>query len=225
MRWFERLEAHALLRKLDPAASVFHFVRHGETAENRARICQGQNDVPLNADGMAQAKRAAPLLAALPVKRLVASDLRRVQMTIAPLLAATGWPMEKDAALRERCFGPRQGRPLEDDHWEASEPGVETIEDFVQRICDCLQRELHEDHVLLAAHGGVLRVIAAALDAPLQHWAYTNALPMTFRRNGGAWSVEAMTPEHRLDALAPLPEGVTAGDPTTAADLNTAPVT
>ena len=225
MGWMERLEARALSRQLDPRANIFYFLRHGETAENRARICQGNNDVPLNDDGIAQAGRAAPVVASFPVKRAIASDLRRVRMTIAPILARSPVAHETTPALRERGFGPRQGQPIRADHWDATDEGVESIEDFVDRICDCLQARLVDDHVLVAAHGGVLRVIAAALAAPLQTWAYTNALPMVFRRENGHWRVEAVTADHRLDAFAPLPEGVTVGDPTTAADLTGAPAT
>ena len=225
MSWIERLEAHARSHRLEPRASVFYFLRHGETAQNRARICQGQTDVPLNAAGMAQARQAAPVVADLPVRRIIASDLQRVQMTIAPVLEQRSWPQTRNVALRERHFGPRQGKPIRDDHWDALDEGVETIDAFVDRVCCCLAAELHEDHVLVAAHGGVLRVAAAALQTPISSWAYTNALPLVFRRGDAGWQVEARTDRHSLDAFAPLPEGISVGDPITAADLTTAPVT
>ena len=40
----------------------FYIVRHGETAANSRNVVQGQNDVPLNETGLAQAARLAERL-------------------------------------------------------------------------------------------------------------------------------------------------------------------
>ncbi|MDQ3456047.1 MAG: histidine phosphatase family protein, partial [Actinomycetota bacterium] len=51
--------------------------RHGQTAWNFEQRCQGHADVPLDAEGLAQARMAAPLLAAERPDLIVTSDLSR----------------------------------------------------------------------------------------------------------------------------------------------------
>ncbi|GHE42226.1 phosphoglycerate mutase [Streptomyces vinaceus] len=58
---------------------------------------------------MAQARRAARLLASLKPVAIVASDLRRASATAAELAAVTGLPVAHDAALRETYAGEWQG--------------------------------------------------------------------------------------------------------------------
>lgn len=58
---------------------------------------------------MAQARRAARLLASLKPDAIVASDLRRASATAAELAAVTGLPVRHDAALRETYAGEWQG--------------------------------------------------------------------------------------------------------------------
>lgn len=58
---------------------------------------------------MAQARRAARLLASLKPDAIVASDLRRASATAAELGAVTGLPVAQDAALRETYAGEWQG--------------------------------------------------------------------------------------------------------------------
>lgn len=58
---------------------------------------------------MAQARRAARLLASLRPDAIVASDLQRASATAAELAAVTGLPVAHDEALRETYAGEWQG--------------------------------------------------------------------------------------------------------------------
>ncbi len=58
---------------------------------------------------MAQARRAARLLASLQPDAIVASDLKRAAATAAELAAVTGLAVTRDAALRETYAGEWQG--------------------------------------------------------------------------------------------------------------------
>ncbi|MBH1933135.1 histidine phosphatase family protein [Streptomyces sp. AV19] len=83
--------------------------RHGQTAWNVERRFQGTTDIELTGTGLAQARRAARLLAAMKPDAIVASDLRRASATAAELSALTGLAVAGDAALRETYAGAWQG--------------------------------------------------------------------------------------------------------------------
>ncbi|WP_030159314.1 histidine phosphatase family protein [Streptomyces sp. NRRL S-244] len=83
--------------------------RHGQTSWNLERRFQGSTDIELTETGVAQARRAARLLASLKPAAIVASDLRRASATAAELAAVTGLPVTHDAALRETYAGEWQG--------------------------------------------------------------------------------------------------------------------
>lgn len=83
--------------------------RHGQTAWNLERRFQGSTDIPLTAEGLNQARRAARLLAGLKPDAVVASDLQRTRATAAELAAVTGLEVEHHEALRETYAGAWQG--------------------------------------------------------------------------------------------------------------------
>ncbi|WP_405498141.1 histidine phosphatase family protein [Streptomyces sp. NBC_00096] len=83
--------------------------RHGQTSWNLERRFQGSTDIELTEAGVAQARRAARLLASLKPDAIVASDLRRASATAAELAAITGLTVAHDEALRETYAGEWQG--------------------------------------------------------------------------------------------------------------------
>ncbi|EPH41945.1 putative phosphoglycerate mutase GpmB [Streptomyces aurantiacus JA 4570] len=69
--------------------------RHGQTAWNLERRFQGTTDIELTDEGLAQARRAARLLASLKPDAIIASDLRRAAATAAgggPPPRPPSWP-------------------------------------------------------------------------------------------------------------------------------------
>jgi probable phosphoglycerate mutase len=83
--------------------------RHGQTAWNLEGRFQGTTDIPLTETGLAQAKRAARLLAALKPDAIIASDLRRAADTAAELSALTELEVAHYEGLRETYAGVWQG--------------------------------------------------------------------------------------------------------------------
>ncbi len=83
--------------------------RHGQTAWNVERRFQGSTDIELTETGVAQARRAARLLAAMKPDAILASDLKRATATAAELSSLTGLPVTSDAGLRETYAGVWQG--------------------------------------------------------------------------------------------------------------------
>ena len=163
---------------LEPAATVY-FVRHGETDWNLAQRYQGQRDIPLNATGRAQAARNGRVLAHglgrnAGTLDYVASPLVRARETMEIVRREMGLPQEgyrTDDRLREIHYGHWEGELWKDlsttdpqgfaereaDKWGWQPRGGESYGALSQRVALWLG-EIERD-VVVAAHGGVMRVL------------------------------------------------------------------
>ncbi|WP_294566107.1 histidine phosphatase family protein [uncultured Arthrobacter sp.] len=83
--------------------------RHGQTEWNVLEKAQGHADIPLDATGRRQARRAANLLATLKPQFIWSSDLERARHTADALARLTGLETVHDKRLREYDVGIRQG--------------------------------------------------------------------------------------------------------------------
>ena len=84
-----------------------YIVRHGETAENKQKIIQGQLDTPLNSEGEKQADLVGKALRDIPFDICYSSDLKRAVNTAERILVHhSGVGLEKPSALRERVCHP-----------------------------------------------------------------------------------------------------------------------
>jgi broad specificity phosphatase PhoE len=84
-------------------------VRHGETLDNAAGVWQGHRDSELSPIGLAQAEKAAPVVAAYDPELVVSSDLLRAAVTAEQIGRAAGRPVAIDPRLREVDVGEWQG--------------------------------------------------------------------------------------------------------------------
>src|SRR5471032_2762037 len=84
-------------------------VRHGRTAWNAFRRFQGQTDIPLDDEGLAQAQALAAHLRDEHFDLAVASDLVRARATAEVILGARELPLELSAQLRDMHFGLWEG--------------------------------------------------------------------------------------------------------------------
>lgn len=183
--------------------------RHGRTAWNAERRFQGQTDIPLDDTGLAQASRAAKVLARLQPHRIHSSDLSRARATADALAALTGLAVEEDADLRETFAGQWQGltrTELEEQfgadlqQWAAGSEirpgGGETRSEVAHRMVTAIDRALEGtapgETLVVATHGGAARAaIGAMLGLPIEHWAALGVLANC------AWSVlEENTSSH-----------------------------
>ncbi len=150
-----------------------YLVRHGETEWNRERRVQGQADPPLNDTGRAQARALAERLAGVRFDAAYASDLRRSLETATILLDGRGLALTPVAGLRERFFGPWEGRLVEEiqeqepEAWalwlqhrpDEAPPGVETRAAFEGRVGTTLRSLVAAhptDTILVVSHGGTI---------------------------------------------------------------------
>ncbi|MGH7076950.1 MAG: histidine phosphatase family protein [Acetobacteraceae bacterium] len=147
----------------------FWFLRHGETDWNAEGRSQGAVDVPLNANGEAQAERAALLLKDAGIASISASPLRRARRTAEIVAAALGLPVRYDLELREVAFAGREGQPIgawyED--WiggiatpEGAEPFAELAERARRAVTSALGRPAP---VLVVSHGAFFRALRVSM--------------------------------------------------------------
>lgn len=176
----------------------FWYLRHGETDWNARDLSQGNVDIPLNANGIAQAKLAAERLRGLGIVTIVASPLGRAKVTAEYAAAVLGLPVAIDEGLREVAFGEQEGKPMGTwyDSWIAGEytpQGAEMFADLRARAIAAINRATAlPAPVLVVAHGGLFRAIRSAMGlAPNIRTA--NAVPILCHppANGeDAWRLE-----------------------------------
>ena len=207
---------------LDRATQVI-AIRHGETDWNHETRIQGHSDIPLNAVGLAQAQRVAQALQGETVAAIYSSDLARARQTAEAIVAATGAPLQLDAALRERAFGVFEGHtwreiaqrwPVEAARWRqrdlgfAADGGGESLPTLSARCVGAVER-LARRHpgqsLIIVAHGGVMDCLyrastRLALDAP-RSWTLGNASINRLLVSDEGFSLIGWNDDRHLDTL------------------------
>ena len=144
---------------------LIYLLRHGLTEYNAQKRYQGQRDIPLSPEGLAQLRRAD-----IDPKIVYISTLQRTRQTAEVLFPdAELVPVD---GLKEMCFGSFEGRNyIEMEHdpdyqaWvaancESSCPDGERKDDFSDRVCrtfaELVDKALAdgEEMLVILAHGG-----------------------------------------------------------------------
>ncbi|MBN1516736.1 histidine phosphatase family protein [Candidatus Sumerlaeota bacterium] len=153
-------------------------LRHGEVNVERAPGLYGQFDAPLSERGVEQSHAAAEKLRGMELAAVASSDLQRARYLADLIAQERGLTVHERACFRERNFGEWQGLTWEqiEERWphELTEyqknplapiiPGGETYDQVSSRTLRGLDEFLiaHRGQtVVLAAHMGTIRVIAA----------------------------------------------------------------
>ncbi|MFK8846663.1 histidine phosphatase family protein [Streptomyces sp. Ac-502] len=162
--------------------------RHGQTAWNLEHRFQGSTDIELTEEGVAQARRAARLLAALEPDAIIASDLRRAAATARELAAVTGLEITHEAGLRETYAGAWQGLTHQEivtqygeqyAAWKRGEPvrrgGGELETEVADRAAPIVERSADKlpdgGTLVVVSHGGTIRTtIGRLLGLESHHW-------------------------------------------------------
>ena len=144
---------------------LIYLLRHGLTEYNAQKRYQGQRDIPLSPEGLAQLRRAD-----IDPKVVYISTLQRTRQTAEVLFPdAELVPVD---GLKEMCFGSFEGRNyIEMEHdpdyqaWvaancESSCPDGERKDDFSDRVCRTFAALVDkaladgEEMLVILAHGG-----------------------------------------------------------------------
>jgi probable phosphoglycerate mutase len=206
------------LRELDikkPANQITQIclIRHGETDWNVERRMQGHMDIPLNAHGIAQAKRLAKALSQVhqPFDVIYSSDLERALHTAKAVASALSLEMRLTPELRERNVGELQGLLLVEapllvpQIWQSHIAreldhdlgGGESIRAFHHRMNGALERFLNEHRgqsILAVSHGGSLDMIYRIVTQQALDAERVGVVPNTslnwISHDGNTWSIE-----------------------------------
>lgn len=167
-------------------------IRHGQTDWNVAGKLQGQTDIALNADGIAQARQLAASMQEESIDAIYSSDLMRASQTAKIVAQGRTLAVVENSGLRERHFGCFQGmtfaqieeqEPDAANSWKQRSPDFipgehldthaakgESLRTFFDRVIDAVDTIAAKhlgQNIVLVTHGGVLDVIyraAAHLD-------------------------------------------------------------
>jgi broad specificity phosphatase PhoE len=165
------------------SSPLLYYIRHGETDWNRESRLQGQRDIPINANGRAQARACGDILRGLIAREpteldFVSSPLGRARETMELVRVTLGLDPQcyrVDGRLTEVSFGEWEGFTLDElrrhspeavaarerDKWDFAPPGAESYAAMSQRVrgwYDSLQRD-----TVAVAHGGTLRGLIVQL--------------------------------------------------------------
>ncbi|WP_010271526.1 histidine phosphatase family protein [Paenibacillus senegalensis] len=148
------------------------FIRHGVTAWNQEGRAQGQHDVPLNDEGIAQARKLAKRLANEDWEYIYSSDLQRAAKTAELIAQAKGIEVVLDARLREKSHGRLDGTTVQErvdkwgSEWQKLDHGQERDDEVWQRASSFLEEIVSkhpEDNVLIVSHGAWIRTALSRL--------------------------------------------------------------
>jgi|GEM_PF-393040 len=161
------------------------LLRHGPAAWNDERRYLGWTDQPVTPHGYATLDPAKAWLQGRPLSGAVSSDLLRARQSLryaAPDMAADA---SCDPRLRELSFGDWEGLTYEelkdsdiyrrwlDDPASVAPPGGESLAQLRSRIWGWLSEQSLADNgppLLVATHGGTIRMIAALLRPGSDFW-------------------------------------------------------
>lgn len=142
------------------------MVRHGETDWNVQKKGKGKADIPLNENGIEQAKIVSQKLKEEKIDIIICSPLKRAKQTAEIINKEIHCPILYEEGISERDFGEFEGKqPTQFDceaFWSYKKnmnyERAENIRNFFQRVYQTLDdviRQYPEKNVLIVSHGGV----------------------------------------------------------------------
>lgn len=189
-----------------PAVKLW-LVRHGQTDWNLEGRYQGQTDLPLNANGLLQAREVARFFTGKKIAAIYSSDLQRALQTANAIASLTGVPVQVDQRLREINQGELEGQLYSvikvkypelilmrgRDPLHARPPGGETVWEVAQRVyqaIDEISARHAGDEVVIVSHGlSLATILVHSAGVPLGNafkYIPDNAAPLKveWRSNG-----------------------------------------
>ena len=186
------------------------IIRHGSTSWNKAGRMQGSTDIPLDEEGLDQARKLGARLADEDWDVIYTSHLSRAKKTGEIIAAAIGLPVVlEDKRLQEVSGGQTEGTTDDERvakwgaEWRALDLGVEKPEAVFERG-KAFMEEVLQAHggkkILIVSHGGFIRNMLRNL---VPDFVFTEHLKNTavtrFVVNEAGWDCELYNCTTHLD--------------------------
>ena len=163
-----------------------YLTRHGETIWNVKDWVQGMSDIPLNDNGIRQARQLAEKMSSVHLDVIYSSQLQRAMVT-AKMVAEKhkNCRLEISPSINEMNFGKYEGKLRTDPEYQSEKrkffkryEGGESYLDVAARVYPFIEmlKERNED-ALVVAHNGICRVFTNYF-LPMENEAFASfALP------------------------------------------------
>ncbi|MBX0357436.1 histidine phosphatase family protein [Halobacillus sp. Nhm2S1] len=149
------------------------LIRHGSTPWNKEKRAQGSSDIPLDEEGMADARKLAERLHKETWDVLYSSPLKRAQQTAEFISEKVGLTIQFDSRIEEASGGQIEGTTETEriekwgKDWRDLDLGMETPESVVSRGMSFMEDVLkkHEGKkVIVVSHGALISHLLRELD-------------------------------------------------------------
>ncbi|QOK30108.1 histidine phosphatase family protein (plasmid) [Cytobacillus oceanisediminis] len=145
------------------------LIRHGETDWNSLGKLQGRTDIPLNKNGINQARECGKFLASANWDLIVTSPLQRAKQTAEIIRSLIDIPIFEMADFLERDYGDAEGMTVKERTAafpDKKYPNQENRNSLNKRVVIGLEKIIQSykcRKVILVAHGAVINAILAEL--------------------------------------------------------------
>lgn len=178
--------------------TTFYVARHGQTESNAEGRIQGQTNTQLSEKGRQEAKLLGTELKNIPFSIAYASDLDRARDTAAIVVEGRNIQLITDKRIRERFYGPWEGKLRQDRDQaslEAQKQNVETDEEMRKRTFSFLD-DVATTHpgktILIVSHAGVMRGLLSQvmkIEEASTKFNIGNTAYFILQNQDGSWSV------------------------------------
>lgn len=146
-----------------------YYIRHAETDWNKKLIIQGQIEIPLNEDGIKEARKAHDELLKVHLDLIISSPIGRALETAEIINEGRSLPLLTDDRIKEEYYGKWEGAPRKGEAYLAQRqkiatryPDGESYLDVAARVYSFLNEiksKYKDKDILVVAHGGISRVV------------------------------------------------------------------
>ena len=164
-----------------------YVIRHGETAWNKSYLMQGRIDIPLDEEGINQAKKVKEEVDKIPFTMCFVSPLSRAKETAEILLENRGITPIIEPRLVEMAYGEYEGTSRSGEGYLKQREKIayrykngESYLDVAGRVfpfLDELKRNYRDKDILLVCHGGVMRIIRAYFQDDIENDDFFFSIP------------------------------------------------
>ncbi|PIQ72269.1 hypothetical protein COV86_03935 [Candidatus Roizmanbacteria bacterium CG11_big_fil_rev_8_21_14_0_20_35_14] len=141
---------------------TLYIVRHGETVGNVERRMFGHTDSPLTSKGVKQAQLLGEKLKNVDFSAIYSADLLRTRRTAEIITAERKLAVQTTKALRERCYGPFEGK-LADEAYDKAMALINNYEQLLKKAKhDSRYLQLENEEQTMGRYITFLREISIA---------------------------------------------------------------